>query len=83
MQLHKHLALFNQVISQGEKLENGKYQLKQVLAWHDHDGYTCYLGFKDLTMTLYFHNKYAYDYEEEVTLTEFERLVERITRQSA
>jgi Protein of unknown function (DUF3081) len=83
MQLHKHLALFNKVISQGEKLGNGKYQLKQVLAWHDHDGYTCYLSFKDLTMTLYFHNKYAYDYEEEVTLTEFERLVERITRQSA
>lgn len=78
MQLHKHLALFNKVISQGEKLGNGKYQLKQVLAWHDHDGYTCYLSFKDLTMTLYFHSKYAYDYQDEQTKTDFESLIEHL-----
>lgn len=81
MRLHKYLTLFNQTISQGQKQNDGKYQLDKISAWHDHDGYTCYLGYKDLVMTLYFHSKYAYDYEDEKTLVSFELLVERFNHQ--
>lgn len=82
MKLHKYLTLFNQAISQGKKQNDGKYNFNEVLAWHDHDGYTCYLGYKDLVMTLYFHSKYAYDYEDEKTLASFELLVEHFNHQS-
>ncbi|MGB0936298.1 MAG: DUF3081 family protein [Colwellia sp.] len=75
MKLHKYLTLFNNIISKGKKQDDGKYQLDKFVAWHDHDGYTCYLGYKDLVMTLYFHNKYAYDYDDKKTLTSFELLV--------
>lgn len=78
MQLHKYLTIFNRVISQGRKQSDGKYQLDQIFAWHELDGYTCYLGFKDLTMTLYFHSKYAYDYQDEQTKTDFESLIEHL-----
>lgn len=77
MKLHKYLALFNQVISHGQKQDDGKYLLNELLAWHDHDGYTCYIGYKDLTMTLYFHSKHAYDFQDEQTLALFESLVNR------
>ncbi|NMP30394.1 DUF3081 domain-containing protein [Thalassotalea sp. M1531] len=82
MKIHKYLTLFNQAISLGQKQSDGKYKLNEVEAWHDHDGYTCYLGYKDLVMTIYFHNKYAYDYEDPNTLTSFELLVERFSFQS-
>lgn len=76
MKLHKYLNLFNQVISKGEKQGDGKYHFKQFQAWHDHDGYTCYMSFKDLVLTIYFHSKYDYEYQDEQTLNAFELVVE-------
>ncbi len=83
MQLHKYLALFSHLISNGLKQEDGKYQLEELCAWHDHDGYTCYIGYKDLTMSIYFHSRYAYDFDDEHTLSSFESLVESFERKQA
>jgi hypothetical protein len=49
-------------------------------AWHDFDGYTCYLGYKDLVMHVYFHSQFSYDYADRKTLIDFERLVEHMKK---
>lgn len=77
MNLTHHLNIFNHVTSQGE-LINGKYMLGSLSAWNDFDGYTCYLGYKDLTMSLYFHSRFSFDYDEEDTFKEFEKLIDKM-----
>ena len=76
MHMHRYLALFNHLISLGDR-KGDRYHLAELSAWYDYDGYTCYLGYQDLTMTIYFHNKYAYDYQDKQTLSSFEKMVEQ------
>jgi len=77
MNLSNHLYVFNHLISHGE-LREGKYHLNELIAWHDVDGYTCYIGYKDLTMSLLFHSRFLYDYEDEATLSAFNLLIDEI-----
>lgn len=79
MKLSKYLYAFNHVISQGRK-EEGVYFFKELSAWHDIDGYTCYIGYKDLVMNVYFHSQFSFDFEDRQTLKEFEKLVEDMTK---
>jgi hypothetical protein len=72
----QYLYIFNHVITKGVN-RDGKFYFGELSAWHDFDGYTCYLGYKDLTMTLYFHNRFSFDYQEESTLKAFSLLVEQ------
>lgn len=69
------LRVFNQVISQGEK-KDGVYRLGELLAWYDFDGYSCYLGCRDLVLSIYFHSKFSCDYEDDKTLVEFLNLID-------
>lgn len=82
MALHKYLSVFNNIIKQGEK-HNGKYYSHGLSAWHDFDGYTCYLGYQGLTMTLYFHNRYTYDTPDRETLIEFEAFIDNLVQTKA
>lgn len=75
MKLSPYLHVFNIVLSQGERRQNVFY-FGELSAWHDFDGYTCYLGYKDLTMRLAFHSQFAYDFEKKITMTEFDALIE-------
>lgn len=77
MTLHKYLSVFNHVIEQGEKKGN-KYHSHGLSAWHDFEGYTCYIGYQGLVMTIYFHNRYSYDIPDRETLAEFETLIDRL-----
>lgn len=77
MNSRSYLNIFDLIISQGEKRGN-KYYFEGLEAWHDFDGYTCFLGFKDLTLTLFFHNRSSYDFSNEDTLRQFEKLVVKI-----
>jgi hypothetical protein len=77
MNLSLHLNVYNHIVSNGEK-QGDKYVLGELSAWHDFDGYTCFLGYKELTMSLYFHGKFAYDYENESTREEFITLIEKM-----
>ena len=79
MKLSKYLYAFNHVISNGRN-EEGVYSLGELTAWHDFDGYTCYLGYKDLVMHVYFHSQFSYDYADRKTLIDFERLVEHMKK---
>jgi len=64
------LETFEVVTSKGDK-KDSVYQLSDLRAWHDYDGYVCWLAYKDLTITLLFHGKYQFDYQHTDTLTEF------------
>ncbi|GAA0822947.1 DUF3081 domain-containing protein [Colwellia sp. D2M02] len=70
LSLKQYLKAFNIITSKGDKSKH-RYCLDNVDAWHDFDGYTCFLGYKDLTLTLLFHGRYAFDYQHEETLTAF------------
>lgn len=82
MALHKYLSIFNRVIERGER-RNDKYHSHGLTAWHDFEGYTCFIGYRELTMTIYFHNKYTYDTPDRQTLTEFETLIDQLTNDKA
>jgi hypothetical protein len=74
------LQLFNVVSTQGEKINDG-YEFQGIRAWHDFDGYTCWLKYNDLTVTLLFHNKYQFDYQSEDTLTNFMKKADKLLAQ--
>jgi hypothetical protein len=77
MNLTLHLNVYNHIVTNGEK-QSDKYVLGELSAWHDFDGYTCFLGYKELTMSLYFHGKFSYDYEKETTREEFIAVIEKM-----
>jgi hypothetical protein len=64
------LHIFDMVSSKGKKYD-GVWELENIRAWHDFDGYTCWLAYKDLTATLLFHGKLSVEYEDIDTLNEF------------
>ncbi len=76
MNIKNYLRLFNKVVNNGMR-QGDKYELEQIMAWHDFDGYTCYLGYKDVTMSIYFHNKYEFDYQDKHSLQAFHKLAEQ------
>ena len=80
MSLSKHLVVFNHVLTKGIN-RDGKYYLDGLSAWHDVDGYTCYLGYQDLVMTLFFHGRFAYEYQKRLTYNDFNALIEQRFRQ--
>lgn len=75
MKLPQYLYAFNRVVSNGDRRE-GKFYLDDLAAWHDFDGYTCYLQYQDMTLSLYFHGRFSFDYVNEQTLKDFNRLIE-------
>ena len=64
------LEIFDLITTQGIKGSEG-YEFADIKASYDFDGYTCWIVFKDLTVTLLFHGKYAFDYTNQKTLKEF------------
>jgi hypothetical protein len=68
------LKIFDLVSTKGIKLE-GTYEYLGIRAWHDFDGYTCWLAYKDLTITLLFHGKLGVDYQQADTFHEFYKRV--------
>jgi len=64
------LEIFELITAQGIK-SNAGYEFAELKACSDFDGYTCWITFNDLTVTLLFHGKYAFDYTNPKTLNEF------------
>jgi len=57
------LQVFN-LITTKESKKDGVYALSDISASQDFDGYTCWLAYKDLTITLLFHGSYYFDYQQ-------------------
>lgn len=72
-----YLELFNHVLTHGTK-KRSKMCLGSLCAWHEADGYTCYLEFNGVTLTLLFHNRFSYEYDEESGLLTFKSETEKI-----
>ncbi|MBM25409.1 MAG: hypothetical protein CL760_06980 [Chloroflexi bacterium] len=49
------LSVFEAIRSQGKK-ENNEYRVGELVASHDYDGYTCWLNYRDVSVTLMFHS---------------------------
>jgi len=64
------LRIFDLVTTKGCKLKE-VYELSGIRASYDFDGYTCFLAYKDLTITLLFHGLYDFDYQQKETLDIF------------
>ncbi|WP_438864022.1 DUF3081 family protein [Neptunicella sp.] len=73
------LSVFNQVCEKGEKRET-HYYYQDMEAWHDFDGYTCFLKFNQVTLTLYFHGKYNLDYSDNGQLESFLRKLANMSK---
>ncbi len=72
-----YLRVFNLVTAQGNK-DGGTYELNGIKAWHDFEGYTCWLKYKDLTITMLFHNQYQLDYDYPDTVKKFTDTVDQL-----
>ena len=68
------LRAFDLILKYGIKL-NGKYEFIGIRAWHDFDGYTCWLAYNDLTVTIMFHGNFSVEYEKEDTFNEFNKKI--------
>lgn len=77
LQLIDFLRVFNLVLSKGVKLENS-YEYIELKARHEQDGYTCYLEYKDLTLTMLFHGRYSFDFTEDETMNQFMKKINKL-----
>ena len=75
--LNDVLQAFNLVLVKGYKVDSC-YEYQGVKAWHDFDGYTCFLSYKDLTLTLLFHGRYTVDFQQQETLSAFVSKVNKL-----
>ena len=71
------LQIFNLITTKGNK-KDGVYALSGITASQDFDGYTCWLAYKDLTITLLFHGSYDFDYQKDNTLEIFFNKIENL-----
>ncbi|MDH5915683.1 DUF3081 domain-containing protein [Vibrio splendidus] len=58
------LRVFDCIRSSGE-------QLGEMVAWHDYDGYTCWLSYRDVTVTLMFHGSLRIEYDKASNYEDF------------
>ena len=77
IKLRDFLQIYDCITSEGDKLY-GVYEYLGIRGWHDFDGYTCWLSYKDVTITLLFHGRYSIDYKYEDTLKQFYKKVNKM-----
>lgn len=70
--LKRCLLIFDKVQTLGEK-QGDKHVYQGLTAWTDFDGYTCFLAFNDVTLTMMFHGKYDITFSNEENLAKFEK----------
>ncbi len=74
----KHsLSVFNFICEKGQRINN-KYEFEGLTAWSDFDGYTCYLAFNQVTLTMFFHGKYHLSYDKASQFTAFNNKLKSI-----
>ncbi len=74
LDLHMLLRVFDKIRTKGEQIEQG-HQLEGVKAVSDFDGYTVILSDVQCNLTLFFHNKYEFDYPSGTAREQFENRI--------
>lgn len=72
------LRVFNLILSKGSKNMDDLYEYVELSARHEQDGYTCYIIYKDLTLTMLFHGRYSFDFAKEETMTQFMKKINKL-----
>ena len=68
--INQALRVYDKIVSNGVK-EQDKYLFKGITAYNDFDGYTVQLSDGNVTLSLYFHSKYEFDYKNPKQLDAF------------
>ncbi|WP_367113722.1 DUF3081 family protein [uncultured Vibrio sp.] len=76
------LQLFDVVQSKGKNTD-GVREFEGIKVWHDYDGYTCWLEYKDLSVTLMFHGNLVIKCQDDELMNEFYHLCQSLTRVSS
>lgn len=61
IQVKEALAVFGKITSRGTKIEDG-HVLNGIKATSDFDGYTIVLSNDYVKLTIFFHNRFTFDY---------------------
>ena len=77
--IHQVLRVFEKIREQGEKSGDGFY-LDGMTASSDFDGYTIFLKDAQCSLTVFFHNKYQYDYPSEQAHEDFVKRLHAIDK---
>lgn len=72
LDLHMLLRVYEKIRKNGESIEEG-HKLEGVKATSDFDGYTVFLSDVQCQLTLFFHNKYEFDYPTDKAREDFEK----------
>lgn len=70
LKYREFLRVFDLISTKGIK-SGSEYEFVGIRAQHDFDGYTCWLSYKDLTVTLLFHGKFEVEFDNKDTFDEF------------
>ncbi|MBD1557674.1 DUF3081 domain-containing protein [Vibrio sp. S9_S30] len=73
------LTVLDKIRKSGRKSENG-YVLEGVEARTGYDEYTVYLATPQVTLSIFFHNKYQIEYQKKEHLKSFMKSLEVINR---
>ena len=76
--LKRCLSVYDKITTNGE-LRDGKYHYQGMEAWTDFDGYTCYLLYADVTVTLMFHGKYDVQFKDNDSLKRFDNKLHELS----
>lgn len=71
------LRAFNTIITKGKKT-NGFYRYQGLQAISDYDGYTLVIKNEQVSLTLFFHHKYAIDFSNRLALDAFYQKIEQL-----
>ena len=77
--IRQALRVFQKVCDEGEK-QGDSYVLNGLTASTDFDGYTVYLSSADVTLTIYFHNKYDVQCKNRLALQNFVALINKLDK---
>ncbi len=60
--INQALRVFDKIVTNGIKHED-KHSYQGMTAWSDVDGYTVQLSDDEVSVSIYFHNRYEFDYD--------------------
>jgi len=80
--IQRLLRIFTLIQQYGEKTSQG-HQLLGLTATSDFEGYTLTISDQSVSLDLFFHNKYKFDYPNNQALETFERRLKQLEKEYA
>lgn len=79
LDIKQALNVFQKVMDHGQRVDD-EYRLNGLFASTDFDGYTVFLRDDAVTLTLFFHNKYTFDFKRAADLDTFMQRLRDVER---